>query len=196
MAAPEEKKGKTCGGAGATHGSPDTSPARQHTACAASFQRGLRQSASTPPSLLQLDVGSLGRDQALVNVRDHTATSNGSADKGIQLLVTTNSQLQMAGSDTLHLQILGGVASQLKHLGSQVLQDSAGVHSSGGTHTLVVAHTLLQETVNTTYRELQTSTSRSGLGGLLATYLALATYTLAANALATLAADCERSKSR
>jgi len=42
-------------------------------------------------------------------------------DEGIQLLITTDGKLQMAGGDTLHLQILGGVTGQLQHLSGEVL---------------------------------------------------------------------------
>merc|ERR1711998_639655 len=68
-------------------------------------------------------------DQGLVNVRDHTTTSNGSLDECVQLLVSTNRQLKMARGDTLHLKVLGRVTGQLQHLGSEVLQDGSAVHS-------------------------------------------------------------------
>lgn len=42
-----------------------------------------------------------------------TSSSNCCLDKGVQLLVTTDGQLQVTGSDTLHLQVFGGVARQL-----------------------------------------------------------------------------------
>lgn len=42
-----------------------------------------------------------------------TSSSNGCLDKGVQLLVTTNGQLQVARSDTLHFQVFGGVTRQL-----------------------------------------------------------------------------------
>ena len=36
---------------------------------------------------------------------------------------TSDGELQMAGGDPLHLEILGGVASQLEDLGGEVFQD-------------------------------------------------------------------------
>lgn len=93
-------------------------------------------------------------DQRLVDMWDDTTTGDGSLDEGVQLLVTADGQLQMAGGHTLHLQILGGVASQLKHLSGQVLQDRGGVDSGGGTNALVRRHTGLQETMDTTNWEL------------------------------------------
>ena len=39
-----------------------------------------------------------------------------------------SADLQVAGSDPLHLEILTGVACQLEHLSSEVLQDSRAVN--------------------------------------------------------------------
>lgn len=44
-------------------------------------------------------------DELLVDVGDDTATCNSSLDKLVQLFITTDSKLQMAGSDALHLQV-------------------------------------------------------------------------------------------
>ena len=41
----------------------------------------------------------------------------------------------MTGCDPLHLEILGGVTSQLEDLSSEILQDGGAVHSGGGTNT-------------------------------------------------------------
>lgn len=64
-------------------------------------------------------------DQRLVDVRDHTSTSDGTLDEGIELFISTDGQLKVAGGDTLHLQILASVPSQFQNLGSQVLQNSS-----------------------------------------------------------------------
>lgn len=42
-----------------------------------------------------------------------TSSSNCCLDKRVQLFVTTDGELQVTGSDTLHLQVFGGVARQL-----------------------------------------------------------------------------------
>lgn len=55
-------------------------------------------------------------DERLVNVWNDTTTSDGRFDKRVQLLVSPNGELQVAGSDTLHFQIFGCVSCQLKHL--------------------------------------------------------------------------------
>ena len=40
-------------------------------------------------------------------MRDDSATGDGRLDERVQLLVTTDGELQVARRDTLHLQILG-----------------------------------------------------------------------------------------
>merc|ERR1712053_55638 len=72
-------------------------------------------------------------DQRLVDMGDHTASSNGGLDEGVQLLVTTDGELQMAGGDTLHLEILTGISCQLQHLSCEILENSGTVHSGSST---------------------------------------------------------------
>ena len=55
-------------------------------------------------------------DQRLVDVGDNSATSDGRLDQGVQLLVSPDRQLEMPGSDPLHLQVLRRITGQLKHL--------------------------------------------------------------------------------
>ena len=55
-------------------------------------------------------------DERLVDVRDNTAAGDGGLDEGVQLFVTANGKLQVPGGDSLHLQVLGGIASQLENL--------------------------------------------------------------------------------
>lgn len=45
-----------------------------------------------------------------------TSTSDGGFDQRIQLLVSSDGQLQVARGDALHLQVLGRVSSQFQHL--------------------------------------------------------------------------------
>lgn len=51
------------------------------------------------------------------DVGDDAAARDGGLDQRVQLLITTDGKLEMAGGDALHLQVLGGVAGQLQHLG-------------------------------------------------------------------------------
>jgi hypothetical protein len=123
--------------------------------------------------------GTLGAgDQRSVDMGDNTTTSDGGLDEGVKLLVSADSQQQVSGGDSLHLQVLAGVTGQLQNLSGQVLQDSRSVYSGGSTDSLRRVHAHLQESVDTTNRELQTSSGRSRLGGSLRGGLAtLATLT-------------------
>ena len=55
-------------------------------------------------------------NEGLVDVGDDAATGDGRLDQGVELLVSPDRQLEMPGSDPLHLQVLGRIAGQLKHL--------------------------------------------------------------------------------
>ena len=47
--------------------------------------------------------------------------------------------LQMSGSDSLHFQIFGSVASQLEDLSGEIFQDSRAVDSSSGSNPVSIA---------------------------------------------------------
>ena len=87
-------------------------------------------------------------------MRDDTTTSNGGLDESVELLVTTDGELQVTWGDTLDLEILGGVTGKLEDLSGEVLKDGGGVHGGGGTDATVLVNALLEETVNTTDWEL------------------------------------------
>lgn len=55
-------------------------------------------------------------DQRFVDMRDDTTASDRRLDQTVQLLVSSDGQLQVPGSDTLHLQVLGRVSGQLEDL--------------------------------------------------------------------------------
>lgn len=103
-------------------------------------------------------------DEGLVDVGDDTASGNGGLDQGVKLLVTTDGKQQVARSDALDLQVLAGISGKLENLSSEVLHNCGGVDSRGGTDTLVVVNSQLEESVDTTHRELQTSSRRTRLG--------------------------------
>jgi len=65
------------------------------------------------------------KDESLVDVRDHTTTSNSGLDQGVELFIASNSELQMSRSNSLNLEILRGVAGQFEDFSSQVLKDSS-----------------------------------------------------------------------
>ena len=68
-------------------------------------------------------------DESLVDVWDNTTASDSSLDEGIELLVATDSKLQVAGSNALDLKVLAGVTCELKNLSSEVLKNSSRVNS-------------------------------------------------------------------
>jgi len=73
----------------------------------------------------------------------------------VQLFIIPYGLLQVPWDDTLFLVITGSIASQLEDLSSQVLQDGSEVNWGASTDTLGIV-TLLQETMDTTNRELET----------------------------------------
>ena len=74
-------------------------------------------------------------DERLVDVGDDSTASDGGLDQSVQLLVSPDGELEMSGGDSLHLQVLTGVAGQLEDLSREVLQDGGAVDSSGGSNT-------------------------------------------------------------
>ncbi len=120
------------------------------------------------PSLFVASSVLLGRlfDEHLVDVRNHTTSGDGGVDEGVELLVSADGELEMARGDTLDLEILRGVSSELKHLGGEVLEDSGAVDGGSRSNTTVGLDAFLQEPVDTTDGELETSPRGSG-GALL-----------------------------
>jgi len=91
-----------------------------------------------------------------VDVRDDAAAGDGALDEGVELLVPTDGELQVARGDTLHLEVLAGVAGQLEDLGGEVLEDGGGVDGGGGADAAVRGGTRLELAVDAAHRELQT----------------------------------------
>jgi hypothetical protein len=94
-------------------------------------------------------------DQGLVDVRDDTSTCDGALDEGVELLISTDGQLKVARGDTLDLQILASIPSQLQNLSGQVLQDGSGVYGCSSTNTTICLSPLLKLAVDTANRELK-----------------------------------------
>lgn len=89
-----------------------------------------------------------------MDVGDHTTAGDGSLDQGVEFLVSSDGQLQMSWSNSLHLQVLGGVACELKDLSGQVLEDSSSVHGGGSSDSGVGCDSALQESVDSSHWEL------------------------------------------
>ena len=70
-----------------------------------------------------------------MDVGDDSTSSNSGLDQSVQLFISPDGELEMSGGDSLHLQVLTGVAGQLEDLSSEVLQDGGAVDSSGGSNT-------------------------------------------------------------
>ena len=121
-----------------------------------SFGQGQAHGGGSAHLEATLLLGGLGGlvDEGLVDVGDDTTTGDGGLDKGVELLVTTDGELEMAGRDTLDLEVLAGVAGELEDLGGQVLKDGGSVDGGGGTDTLGLLDGGLEETVDTTDGEL------------------------------------------
>ena len=90
-------------------------------------------------------------------MRNDTSTRNSGLDQCVQLFVTTNGEKKMSWSDTLHLQVFAGISRQFEHLSCQILHDGGSVHCCGRANTLLGVDTCLQETMDTSYWELNPS---------------------------------------
>ena len=64
-----------------------------------------------------------GHDEGLVDVGNDTTASNRGLNQSVKLFITANGELQVTGSDSLHLQVLASVASELEYLSGEVLED-------------------------------------------------------------------------
>jgi hypothetical protein len=125
-----------------------------------------------------------------VDVRQDTTAGNRRANERVELLVSTDGELQVAGGDTLDAQVLRRVACErvtlsviqregeatgaarrtgkLENLGGEVLEDGRRVNSRLGTDTHVVLGASLQVTVDSTDGELHgEARTRSAKGPFL-----------------------------
>jgi hypothetical protein len=101
--------------------------------------------------------GSDRRRRTLVDVGQDTTLCDGDvAKKLVQLLIISDSELEMSGNDTGLLVVTGGVSSKLENFGREVLENSSQVDRRTSTDTLSVV-ALSEKSVNTADRECQTS---------------------------------------
>ena len=108
---------------------------------------------------LCLLLGLLGQEHA-VDVGQDTAGSDGDAAEELaQLLIIADGQLDVAGHDAVLLVVAGRVAGELKHLGSEVLEDGGQVDRGAGADALGIL-SLLEVAGDAAHGELQ-----AGLGG-------------------------------
>jgi len=95
-----------------------------------------------------------------VDVGNHTTACNRGLDQGVELLVSSDGELQMSWCNSLDLQVLGSVSSELQHLSSEVLEDSSAVDSRSGSNSGVGADSALEESVDSADWELYNSNVR------------------------------------
>lgn len=132
--------------------------------------------------LLLLDL----EQQRLVDSRKNTAERDSRADKSVQFFVTSDGELEVSRCDTLHLQILGGIARKFEYFGRQVFEDRSEIDGGCmrcsqpisfdelsrrekiddscnkhlgrltlGSNTHLVLRVILEESLDTTARELR-----------------------------------------
>ena len=58
-----------------------------------------------------------------MDVGDDSTTGDLGGAQGVKLLITTDGQLQVAGSHTLYLEVLGGVTSQLEDFSAELQRE-------------------------------------------------------------------------
>ena len=96
-----------------------------------------------------------------MDVRKNSALRDGDSSKHlVQLLVIPDGQLKVARDDPGFLVVPGSVPSQLQDLGSEILDHSSEV-DRGSTSNPVAVISLSEETMNSSNRELQSSSNGS-----------------------------------
>jgi hypothetical protein len=96
-------------------------------------------------------------ERTLVNVWQNTTLCNCDVSQQlVQLLIVTDSELEMTGDDTRLFVVAGGVAGQLEDFGCEVLENGGQVDWGTSTDTLSIV-ALSEETMDTTDWESETS---------------------------------------
>ena len=141
-------------------------------------------------NLLGLGGGLLGQEHGLDVGENSTLGDGDSGQKFVQLLVVTDGELKMTWDDPGLLVVTGSVSCQLENLSGEVLHDSGQVDWGAGTDTLSIV-SFPQEPVDTTNRELETSTGAPGL----ALALGFSSFTTARHDYGcTLQRDCQKNE--
>ena len=90
-----------------------------------------------------------------MDVRDDTTAGDGRLDQRVELLVASDGEQQVSRRDSLDLEVLGRVTGELKHLGSQVLEDGGRVDGGGRANSAVGTDPGLEESVDPSNGELE-----------------------------------------
>jgi hypothetical protein len=94
------------------------------------------------------------QQQRAVDVWQDTTERDSSADERIEFFVTSDGKLKMARCDTFDLEILGGVACELEHFGSQVFENGGQVDAGFGADARLLAREVPEVTLYATAGEL------------------------------------------
>ena len=63
-----------------------------------------------------------------MNVGDDTTAGDCGLNEGVELLVSSDCELEMSRCDSLHLQIFACIASQFQDLSSTILEDGSCIY--------------------------------------------------------------------
>ena len=85
---------------------------------------------------------------------EYLSYGDGGLDQRVELLVASDGEQQVSRRDSLDLEVLGRVTGELKHLGSQVLEDGGRVDGRGGANSAVGTDAGLEESVDSSHWEL------------------------------------------
>ena len=92
--------------------------------------------------------------------KNTTSSDSGSTHKLVELIVVSDSHLDVSGDDSGSLEILGSVSGKLENLSSEVLKDSSKVDGGSGSNS-GGEFTGLHVSGDSSDRELESSSSRS-----------------------------------
>lgn len=94
---------------------------------------------------------------------ENTTKGDRCANERVEFFVSADGELQVAGGNTLDFEILCGISCELEDFSGQVFEDGGYVDSSLGSNAHLILGVVLQETLDTTTRELKTSLARVAL---------------------------------
>ena len=105
----------------------------------------------------------LGEKDSLDVGQDTSLSDGDTRQEFVQFFVVSDGELKMSWDDSCLLVVTGSVTSQLQDFSGQVFENSSQVDWSSGADSVSVV-SLAKETVDTSNRELKSSSERSGLG--------------------------------
>ena len=104
----------------------------------------------------------LGEEYSLDVWQDTTLGNGDTREELVELFVVADGKLQVTGDDPGLLVVTGSITCQFQNFSSQVLHDCSQVDWGSSTYTFSIV-ALAQKTMDTTNRELKSSSAASGL---------------------------------